>query len=310
MAVEAMALRDLPLLEQVQVIEQIILRDRFIEPKSQHHVNFFAHVLAVVGHASTLTWLYLPDFAPEQINLMLSDFLRMRVKPIEPCIRKIYVDVLQTLKSTIQSGWYFNIRYEHAVDSEASFVETMLHNLVEIPTKNTVVIDVGLLVYSLYEDEEEKEDMAPGKVNQAQVLDLSGNIQSLSIVIYLTIRKAFQSNLPRIHGLGYVDIFLDNLKEFQRRHSLPLASAVDEFQIIQKEFESFQPFLEAVAEERHNDLDKIQHCATQLIGNAHEVEFIVDACINKIAPVGVPRVLALGYHRGDSSYQSRGSRDS
>ncbi|KAK4354920.1 hypothetical protein RND71_027114 [Anisodus tanguticus] len=206
---------------------------RFIEPKSQHHVNFFAHVLAVVGHASTLTWLYLPDFAPEQINLMLSDFLRMRVKPIEPCIRKIYVDVLQTLKSTIQSGWYFNIRYEHAVDSEASFVETMLHNLVGIPTKSnstervvlkdhlkilqkmleflranifrvlrkdlefllrdieTVVIDVGLLVYSLYEDEEEKEDMAPGEVNQAQVFDLSGNIQSLSIVIYLTIRKAF-----------------------------------------------------------------------------------------------------------------------
>ncbi|KAH0705010.1 hypothetical protein KY290_009723 [Solanum tuberosum] len=78
---------------------------RFIEPQSQHHVNFLTHVLAVSGHISTLIWLYLPDLVPEQMNVMLSDFLRMRIKPIQSCIRKIYVDVLLSLKSTIQSGW-------------------------------------------------------------------------------------------------------------------------------------------------------------------------------------------------------------
>ncbi|KAH0775403.1 hypothetical protein KY290_012540 [Solanum tuberosum] len=255
------------------------------------------------------------------MNVMLSDFLRMRIKPIQPCIRKIYVDVLLSLKSTIQSGWYPNIRNEDAVDNEGGFLETILHNLVEVPTNSNssqrvaledhleilqkmlnllranifrvpikdlefllrdieiAVIDVGLLVYSLYEVE------APGGVNLTQVLDLSSNIQRLSIDIYLTIRKAFQSNLPRIHGLGYVDCHLNNLKKFQILHSDSLASVMDILQSIQKEFESLQPFLQAVAEARHNDLDEIQHCATQLIGKAHEVEYIVDACIREEAPV-------------------------
>ncbi|KAK6772830.1 hypothetical protein RDI58_028068 [Solanum bulbocastanum] len=300
---------------------------RFLEHQSQHHIIFFTHVLAVSVHTSMLLWLYLPDLDPEQMNVMLSDFLRMRIKPIQPCIRKIYVDVLLSLKSTIQSGWYPNIESEDAVDSEGVFLETILHNLVEVPTNSNssqrvalkdhleilqnmlnllranifrvptkdlefllrdieiVVIDVGLLVYSLYEDEEEKEDMAPGGVHITQVLDLSSNIQRLSIDIYLTIRKAFQSNLPRIHGLGYVDCHLNNLKKFQILHSDSLASVMDNLQSIQKEFESLQPFLQAVAEARHNDLDEIQHCATQLIGKAHEVEYIVDACIREEAPV-------------------------
>ncbi|XP_075096177.1 late blight resistance protein R1-A-like [Nicotiana tabacum] len=68
----------------------------FIESQSQH--VFFTHVLAVAGHASMLFWLYLPgvgggnqDSAPEDINALLSDFLQMRIKPIQPCIRKIYL---------------------------------------------------------------------------------------------------------------------------------------------------------------------------------------------------------------------------
>ncbi|KAH0708234.1 hypothetical protein KY284_009661 [Solanum tuberosum] len=303
--------------------------ERFLEHQSQHHIIFFTHVLAVSVHTSMLLWLYLPDLDPEQMNVMLSDLLRMRIKPIQPCIRKIYVDVLLSLKSTIllQSGWYPNIRNEDAVDSQDRVLETILHNLVEVPTNSNssqrvaledhleilqkmlnllrantfrvpikdlefllrdieiAVIDVGLLVYSLYEDEEEKEDMAPGGVNITQVLDLSSNIQRLSIDIYLTIRKAFQSNLPRIHGLGYVDCHLNNLKKFQILHSDSLASVMDKLQSIQQEFESLQPFLQAVAEARHNDLDEIQHCATQLIGKAHEVEYIVDACIREEAPV-------------------------
>ncbi|KAK6772832.1 hypothetical protein RDI58_028070 [Solanum bulbocastanum] len=107
----------------------------------------------------------------------------------------------------MQSGWRTDIGSEGAIDSEGRLLETIVHNLVELPTNSSskiVVIDAGLLVFSLYEDEEEKEDMAPGGVNITRVLDLSSNIQLLSIDIYLTFRKAFQSNLPRIHGLGYV----------------------------------------------------------------------------------------------------------
>lgn len=157
-----------------------------------------------------LVWLYLPwhgswnqeYLAPREIDVLLSDFLRMIIRPIRPCIRKIYVDVLQISKSTIQSGCYPNIQIEPAVESEARFVETIIHNLKELlrdsnsaqrvaledhleilrklinflrpniihmPIQalefllrdiDTMIIDVGLLVYSLYEVEEEKVDNA------------------------------------------------------------------------------------------------------------------------------------------------------
>ncbi|XP_070016501.1 putative late blight resistance protein homolog R1A-4 isoform X2 [Nicotiana sylvestris] len=269
------------------------------------------------------------NFAPEEINVLLSDLLRMRIKPTQPCIRKIYVDVLQSLKSTIQSaGWYPKIQnQEQAIDTEASFLETILHNLADLPTNNnsnqrvalkdhldilqmmlkllrgniflvtiqdlelilrdidTFIIDAGLMVYSLQEGEELKEDMALGVANPALVLDLSGNIQHISTTIYLTTRKAFQSKLPRILGLGYVDFLLNNLKEFKRRYTDSPAYVKNQVQTIQKEFESLQPFLVDVAEERHDGLDKFQRCATQLIGKAYEVEYIVDAFISKEGPL-------------------------
>ncbi|PHU01569.1 Late blight resistance protein R1-A [Capsicum chinense] len=308
--------------------------ERFIVPdQSQHHVNFFAHALSVASHASMLVWLYLSghgsedqDVALGEINVLL--FLQMKFSPIQPSIREIYISVLRVLKSTIQSGgWCPNIQHEHATDVEANFLETVIHNLVELPTNSNVsqrvalkdhlpilqemlnllranticvpiqdlellrqdidtVIDVGLFVFSLYHGEDEKEVMAPGEVNPTQALDLSGNLKRIiSTMIRLTIRKAFQSNLPRIHGLGYVDFFLNNLKELQRRHSDSLDYVRNQLQIIQKEFESLQPFLESVTEEGHNDLDKIHRCATQLIGKAYEVEYIVDAFISKEAHV-------------------------
>ncbi|OIT26518.1 putative late blight resistance protein -like r1b-14 [Nicotiana attenuata] len=120
------------------------------------------------------------------------------------------------------------------------------------------------------------------ELNQALDLDLRGNIQPIKAMIYLIIRKAFQSNLPRIHGLGYVDFFLNNLKEFQSRHSDSLAFVMNQLQIIQKKLESLQPFLRFVAEER--PYKRLQDCATQLISKAYELEYIVDACISKEAP--------------------------
>nr|XP_009760595.1 PREDICTED: late blight resistance protein R1-A-like isoform X1 [Nicotiana sylvestris] len=276
-----------------------------------------------------LFWLYLPDLASEEINVLLSDLLRMRIKPTQPCIRKIYADVLQTLKSTIQSaGWYPKIQnQEHAIDTEVNCLETILHNLADLPTNNnssqrvalkdhldilqmmlnllrgnifhvtiqdleflfpdieTMVIDVGLMVYSLQEGEEAKEDMALGVANPAPVLDLSGNLQHIRTTIYLTIRKVFQSNLPRIHGLGYVDFLLNNLKELQDRYADSLASVKNQVQIIQKELKSLQPFLVDIAEERHDGGDKFHRCATQLIGKAYEVEYIVNAFISKEGPL-------------------------
>ncbi|MCD7471169.1 hypothetical protein HAX54_011482 [Datura stramonium] len=319
-------------LKELNLLKSFVcfVSNRCIEPQSQ--LDFFSHVLVLAGHAGIIPWLYLPchangdqDSALDEMNILLSELLQMRIKPIQPCIRKIYVEVLQALKST-QSRWYPVIRIEYVADCEASFVKSLLHNLEDIatistpsqivalkdqmttleemlnllraniiplPTQDlvfhiqdidTVIIDAGLLVYSLYDNEEEKEDVAFEEMNEAPVLDFPSNIQHIKAVIYLIIRKAFQSNLPRIHGLGYVDFVLHNLKEFQHRHSNSLDFVKNHLQRIQDELESVQLFLKDVAEERHNKHDRLQDCATLLIGKTYEVEFVVDACISREVP--------------------------
>lgn len=296
--------------------------NRCIEPQSQ--LDFFIHVLLLAGHAAIIPWLYLPchdngnqDLALDGMNILLSELVWMRIKPIQPCIREIYVEVLQALKST-QSRWYPVIPIEYVADCEARFIKNLLHNLeaastISIPSRiaalkdqmstlkemmnllrdnlislpmqdlivhiqdiDTVIIDVGLLVYSLYDNEEEKEDVTFEEMNE--------DLQHIKAVIYLIIRKTFQSSLPRIHGLGYVDFLLNNLKEFQGGYSNSLDFVNNQLQRIQDELESVQLFLKDVAEERHSKHDRLQDCAALLIGKAYEVEFVVDACISKEVP--------------------------
>ncbi|XP_009596161.2 LOW QUALITY PROTEIN: putative late blight resistance protein homolog R1A-4 [Nicotiana tomentosiformis] len=301
------------------------------EPTRSEH-TFFTHVLIASSHAAMVAWLYLPihakenqDVAPGEMNALFSNLLQMKIRPIQPGIRKIYADVLCDLKSIIQPGWHPNIQNKHATNC-CGFLEAPAHNLMKLPTvsnpsgtvssndqmailqdmlsliranlihlpilglefhcqdMDTVIVDAGLLIYSLYDSEGEKKGMMLEDVNQALSLDLPGNIQPVKTMIYLIIRKAFQSNLPRIHGLGYVDFYLNNLKEFQSRHSDSFAFVMNQLQIIQKELESLQPFLKAVAEELHDKHEETQKGATLLIGIAYEVEYVVDACISKEVP--------------------------
>lgn len=127
-------------LEELELLRNFVyfVSDRCLEPQSQR--TFFSHVLLVAAHAGMVAWLYLPshdnenqDVTPGQVNILLSDLLRMKIKPIQPGVRKIYIKVLQALKSTIQSRWCTNIQIEHAADCQASFVETLQHNMKELP---------------------------------------------------------------------------------------------------------------------------------------------------------------------------------
>ncbi|CAN4082190.1 unnamed protein product [Withania somnifera] len=324
-------IRDAPSLQEVlKELKMLKCFIRFVskrcnEPQNQH--TFFTHALVVAGHTAMLLWLYFTgrgyenqDLALGEINVLV--FLHMKIKPIQPSIREIYVTVLQALKSTRQSGWHPNIQNEHTADCEAGFMETILHNLEGLSTNNSpsriialkdqmeifqetlkllraniihipiqdlkfhlsdinnFIVDAGLLVYSLYDNEE---DMDLGEVNQV-LLDLPGNIEHIKAIIYFIIRKPFQSNLPMIHGLGYVDILLNKLEEFQVRYADSLDPLQKQLEIIQNQLLSLQPFLKAVAEKRHNMFER-QHNATLLIGKAYEVEYIVDvACISKEVP--------------------------
>ncbi|PHT67858.1 putative late blight resistance protein -like protein R1B-23 [Capsicum annuum] len=289
----------------------------------------FAHVLFVAGFAAMVAWLYMPGredngneyLVPGEMNFLLSYIVRMRTKPVNPRIRKIYVDVLLALKGTMQSGLSRSIQNLYSVEIEAGFLEIFIHNLEEIRSICTlsrmeylnhqmgsleemlkllranlislpiqglefhlqdidiVIVDVGLLIYSLYDREKQEE------ANQRLFLDLPRSIQHIKEVIFLVIRWAFQSNLPRVHGLGCVDFLLNNLKEFQVRYSDSHNSFVkNQLQVIQKELESLQPFLKDVAEELYNKHERLQHCAALLNGKAYEVEYIVDASIGKGVP--------------------------
>ncbi|XP_047255570.1 putative late blight resistance protein homolog R1A-3 isoform X2 [Capsicum annuum] len=281
--------------------------ERSIEPKSQH--VFFTHVLDVVGRAAMIAWLYFPSNGGcenQEMNNLLSDLLQMKIKPIHPGVRKIYIDVLQAVRHPI-------IQIENAADCVAGFVETLQHNLKEVPTicnpsrivasidqiavleemlglliKNlvqlsiqnlefhlqdidAVVVDSGLLVYSLYED----------VALQEVTLDLPGIIQRIKRLIYLIIRKEFQSSLPRIHGIGYVDFVLNNLKELQERYPVALAYVKTQLQMIQTVLDGFRSILRFVAEKRHK---KLQNSVALLISKAYEVEYIVDGCVSNKVP--------------------------
>ncbi|KAK4715150.1 hypothetical protein R3W88_013488 [Solanum pinnatisectum] len=264
------------------------ISDRCRDPQSQY--TLFTHVLVLSGHAATISWL----------NALFSD-LPMSIQPIQSCIRKIYIDVLQTLKS----GCHPNIQAEHIANHEAGFVETLIHyldehkeivafkdqrailqemliflrdNLINLPRDvledlDTTIIDIGLLVYSLYESVEEKEDIPVGELNQVTVLDFSGNIQSIRAVIYRIIRKSFQSNLPKIDGLGSIDIILDHLEEFLSRYSDSFSSIKSQLWTIQQQLEHFQ---------KHHD--GFGSFAMQVIAKAYEVDHLVVGCIYKNIP--------------------------
>ncbi|KAM3203328.1 putative late blight resistance protein R1B-16 [Capsicum annuum] len=258
--------------------------DRCTDLQSQQ--TFFTHVLVVAGHAAMVSWLNLPNDRSEEglvsarMNASFSD-LRMRIQPIQPCICKIYIDVLQALKS----GCHQNIQAEYVADYKAGFVETLVHHLEVLPItdkhkkvvafkdRNTMlnflranlinlprealkdldaaIIDAGLLVYSSF----------------------PGDIQSMKALIYFLTRKSFQTNLPKIDGLGSIDIILDDLKELLNCYSDSLSSMRSQLWTIQKQLEHFQ--------KKH---DVVGSFAMQVISKAYEVNHLVVGCINNDIP--------------------------
>ncbi|MCE3217092.1 hypothetical protein HAX54_010322, partial [Datura stramonium] len=147
-------------------------------------------------------------------------------------------------------------------------------NLINLPTKalefhlrdiDFVIIDAGLLVYSLIVNKHEKEVTALGETNQAL-------IPSMKEIIYFITRKSYllRPNLPRIDGLGSTGFILDNLQEFIGCHLDSASSIKSQLQTIQKEIKCFQKVVE-----QH---DGIQHFATRVMSLAYKVESIIDAC--------------------------------
>ncbi|KAM3359001.1 hypothetical protein P3S68_021934 [Capsicum galapagoense] len=135
---------------------------------------------AVDGHAAIVVWLHLPshtngnqDMAPSEMNTLLSDLLQIKIKPIQPGIRKIYIDVLQAWKSKIQSSSNPN---KDAANSGS--VESLAHNLVEIPTDSLLV--------SLNDQMAILQDMLSllrANLVHLPTLDLEFHLQDIDIVI-------------------------------------------------------------------------------------------------------------------------------
>ncbi|XP_049405940.1 putative late blight resistance protein homolog R1A-10 [Solanum stenotomum] len=285
--------------------------NKCIEPQYRC-TTFYTHALIEASHIAMVVWLYLPiygsgnqDLAPSEVSRLLSDFMEMKIKSIEPGISRnsIYIDVLQALKSTIPQAQKKHVEIPThnltvGLSDQMANLQEMLcllrDNLIHLPIldlefhlqdMDSVIVDAGLLIHSLYDIRGEKEDTVLDDINRALGFDLPRNIEPIKAMVYLVMQQAFHCNLPRIHGLGYVDFLLKNLNDFQCRYSDSLAFLKNQLQVIQTEFESLQPFLKVVAEEPHNKHKTLnEDCATQIIRKAYEVEYVVDACIKKEAP--------------------------
>lgn len=103
-----------------------------------------------------VTWLYFPsnenrypDSALDEENPLFSDFLRSKIQRTEPSINKIYIDVLQALKS-VESQWYSIIRILYVVDCELGLLDTLLYKLLQPPTSSDAVAIKGNLSEMLY----------------------------------------------------------------------------------------------------------------------------------------------------------------
>ncbi|KAH0674883.1 hypothetical protein KY285_022684 [Solanum tuberosum] len=280
--------------QQIQeVVKELKLLRNFVcfisdrsctNPQSQH--TFFTHVLVVAGHAAMITWFCVQNnenylFSSPNMNDSFSD-LQKRIHPIQPCICNIYIDVLQALKSgchpNIQDAGFVEtlvhhmevlrpITDNHMKDTAVAFKDqiTMLNflrdNLINLPREaledfDTAIINVGLLLYSMFDSVAES--------NQVPVLDFSGDIYSIQALIYFLTRKSFHSNLPKIDGLGSIDIIIDHLKKFLSRNSKSLSSIRSQLRTIQQQLEHFQ--------KQHDGFGSF---AMQVIAKAYEVDHLV-----------------------------------
>lgn len=275
------------------------ISDRCTDPQSQH--TFFTHVLVLAGHVAIIFWLNLPNYWRWYCDFLTSHIIKDSLKDIQkrilqPCSRKIYIDVLKAIKS----GCHPNIQDEHATDYRAGFSETLIHhmevlhpitqkykgieafkdritminffraNLINPPILaledfDIAIINLGILLYSM-----DDSVAAVGELNQVTGVD----IQSSQALIYSHTRKSsFRSNLPKIDGLGSIDIILDHLKELLSHYSNSLSSIRSQFQTIQQQLEHFQ-------EQR----DVSGSFAMQVIAKAYEVDHLIVGYNNKVFP--------------------------
>ncbi|KAF3681176.1 putative glycosyltransferase 3-like [Capsicum annuum] len=264
--------------------------DRCIEPRVLH--AFFSHVVQVAWETTIATWLFLPsnenmyhDPAPNKENPLLSYLLQSKIQPIQPSICKFYIHILQALNMINEVGFQESLRHtlkELPVSSNCTARKAKLQEtinffgdiLVNLPTQtfefhlqdiDSVIVDAGLLVFSLNDDESEN-------------LDFSRKIKSMQGVIYLIARKNFlrKFNFAGIDGVGSTDFILDNREKFLSMYSNSVDSAKSQLQTIQKELKCFQ----AVVEHK----DGLQHFATRITSLVYEVEHMLDACNKKDIP--------------------------
>ncbi|KAM3340071.1 putative late blight resistance protein R1B-23 isoform X2 [Capsicum galapagoense] len=287
--------------------------DRCIEPQRQytflnHILQVAWHTTMLAWLYLPFAQGY-EDYPPDEINSLFSELRRERIQPIDPSICKIYIGVLQALK-LVQSQWYPVIQIKYIVDCEVGFVDTLLHSLKELPVPsnftaikktlqemlnflktnlinlpvralvfhlqyiNSVIVDVGLLVYSLnYEND--KEDETLGEANQVLVLDFPGRIQSMQAMIYLISRKLFLFQYG-IDEQGTADFTVDILMDLLCHYSNSISFIKSQLQKTQKEFMCFQVVVEQD--------DRCRQFATRVIDLERKLEYVTSSSIEESFP--------------------------
>ncbi|KAJ8574223.1 hypothetical protein K7X08_026028 [Anisodus acutangulus] len=287
--------------------------------------TFFAHAIAVTGHTAMIIFMHLPDHKDDQeweisqINSFLTDLLLDKILPIQPGVRLMYVKLLKSFVSDSSFNWRHNhqghmdnmltvflrckllmlrssycdgFKVHLEDENQLATLYEMLYFLgkilphlsshgfeIELQEIRRWMVFAAISILSLYD----KEEVAVLELNN---FDLPGLIRRISSFTYRIIRRSFQSNSPRIDGLGFVDFLLDNMKEFLLSHSAySLPSVKNHLETVLKELVFLHPFLMYVAAEQCTDEhDRLKHLAALVIGKSYEIEYIVDCCMTKDVP--------------------------
>nr|AAT38768.2 Late blight resistance protein, putative [Solanum demissum] len=197
--------------------------NKCIEPQYRL-TTFYTHALIEASHIAMVVWLHFPiygngnqDLNPGDVSRLLSDFMEMKIKSIEPGISRnnIYIDVLRALKSTIPQA-----QKKHA--AESGIVETPTHNLMvglsdqmanlqemlcllrdnlihlpildlefHLQDMDSVIVDAGLLIYLFYDIKGQMEDTTLEVINRALGFNLPRNIEPIKAMVTLSWKRHF-----------------------------------------------------------------------------------------------------------------------
>ncbi|KAL3530242.1 hypothetical protein ACH5RR_009564 [Cinchona calisaya] len=240
----------------------------------------------------------------DKFQLKFSE-LQQKIKPVDPPLCEAYVQILTALIFS---------RSSHALTVEkdklvlGDFIDSLLCNIVEALKYNDSYMlslkDQGLSLYEglrflrtiltkhlekIDELHEKVKDLIGAAVNKAAIVICPLLVNELkeglakemdfalcSLLEMIKLIKVVTSAFifPKTDVLGFMDFFLENLKELPTCKIDSIALSKDQIQTVQEDLIYLRSFLENIRDQ-HNHDGTLQRLWTQLVDVVYETQFII-----------------------------------